>query len=634
MGPLRKARSLVESARLRARTPALPPVADEALSGGVPADVRTWNLAEFRAPTTLQVTATPLRRVLVVGSCMVEGIPEWLSRVEPGCHADYLLCNNASDLPPDPPRPASEYDFQIVQIPLRSLVPEHEAFRLPFGDVAGFESLFEMSAARLRVLLDAGMVYNDRFGILTFVVNLVVPQADHVGRLMPRADLRNPAYFVRRLNDILAAEVDQRRNAYVLDVDEIASSVGRSSVQDDSIWSTLHGGVISDWDHARDQGRIEPPQPISASIPARGGDLLEVMWRECLAMFRTIRQIDAVKVVIVDLDDTLWRGVIAETREIGTDTTEGWPNGFVQALLELKRRGVLIAIVSKNDPAVINRIWPEIFQGKLMLEDFAVVKVNWAPKADNVEELLREINVLPGSALFIDDNPVERAAVQAAFPELRVLGQDPYEMRRVLLWAPETQVTSISEESGRRTEMVHAQIQREEVRGRMSREEFLRTLNVSVTAYPIDAVNHERFARALELINKTNQFNSTGERWTLEVAADFFAQGGQFVAFEVRDAFAQYGLTAVAIVMMAQVRQVVMSCRVFGLDVERAVFRCLQERLDPDRRDGLEVRFVATPANSLVVDALERCGFASRGEWWEAAPAADFAGTARLEVAG
>ena len=179
-------------------------------------------------------------------------------------------------------------------------------------------------------------------------------------------------------------------------------------------------------------------------------------------MLRTIRQTDMVKLVLVDLDDTLWRGVAAEAAEVSSTASEGWPLGFAEALMFLKSRGVLLGIVSKNDEDRVREIWRRIYGTRIRLEDFAAVKINWRPKAENIEEILAEVNLLPNSVVFIDDNPVERAAVKAAFPEIRVLGPNPYLWRRILLWSPETQVATITSESAARTEMVQKQVQREE----------------------------------------------------------------------------------------------------------------------------------------------------------------------------
>src|SRR5437762_11667216 len=120
----------------------------------------------------------------------------------------------------------------------------------------------------------------------------------------------------------------------------------------------------------------------------------------------------------------------------------------------LKQRGVLLGIVSKNDEDRARAIWQRIYGNLIRLEDFAVRKIKWQPKADNIEAILEEANLLPKSVVFVDDNPVERAAVKAAFPDIAGLGRNPYLWRRILLWAPETQVAAITTASAARTELV------------------------------------------------------------------------------------------------------------------------------------------------------------------------------------
>src|ERR1035441_6900192 len=167
------------------------------------------------------------------------------------------------------------------------------------------------------------------------------------------------------------------------------------------------------------------------------------------------------ELLVVDLDDTLWRGVAAE----GTlGILEGWPMGFMEALLFLKKRGILLAIISKNDERFILAYWKNIVQGQIALTDFAVYKINFRSKIENLAEILREVNLRPQNAVMVDDNPVERAAIQAGLPGVRVLGSQLYYLKRILLWSPETQQPAITRESGQKTKMVHAQLQRESVR--------------------------------------------------------------------------------------------------------------------------------------------------------------------------
>lgn len=325
---------------------------------------------------------------------------------------------------------------------------------------------------------------------------------------------------------------------------------------------------------------------------------------------------DSVKLVIVDLDDTLWRGVAVEDDAISPIMTEGWPLGIAEALLYLKRRGIVLAIVSKNDGEKISAIWPRIFGGRLQLDDFAVRMINWDTKAENIAKVLAAVNVLPSSAVFIDDNPVERSIVEMNFPGVRTLGADVYHIRRVLLHSAETQVALISEESSRRTEMIRSQVIREAERSRLSREDFLASLNVSVEFVAVRDTDHPKFKRSFELINKTNQFNTTGRRWALEEMARAFASGAWLLAFEVQDKHTAYGLVGVAIIRENHIEQFVMSCRVIGLDVEQRAMAEIEARLFALGYQTVGASFVKTAANLLAADLFSKTGFVFDNDQW------------------
>jgi FkbH-like protein len=574
----------------------------------------------YRVPRDLAVSATPLRRVLVVGSCMAAIFPPLIEAAVPGCPADYVLFNNLSELPDAPPLLASEYDFQFVQLPIRSVLPDHLYFRTP-ADPAAWQRVFDEARERLAQLLDAAMRWNATHGMLTFVANFVLPQQNANGRLLPRYELSNPVYLIERLNQCLHEELQRYSNAYVLDIDEVAATFGRKYIQDDSLLQLNHGGVLGDADAALDRARIAPVAPVSAHYTLHGAAFMQSVWAELVALFRTVRQVDAVKLVIVDLDDTLWRGVAAEAGEPTGNSVEGWPLGLIEALGFLKRRGVLLAIVSKNDDARVSGFWDTIMQGRLSLDDFAVRRINWDPKADNVEAIIRDVNVLPRSVVFIDDNPVERAAVQAALPDIRVLGADQYYLRRILLWAPETQVPVVTDESARRTEMIQAAGARETVRQRLSRPAFLASLDLRVRMMAITVPGDTSFPRAFELINKTNQFNTTGKRWTQEAMRAALAAGTVLYAFTVQDRFSQYGLVGVIVAGAGRIEQMVMSCRVVGLDVEIAAVAAVLRRMGEAGASEIATRLVETDANLLCRNLFERCGFAADAAGgWVSAP--------------
>jgi FkbH-like protein len=572
----------------------------------------------YRCPQDLAVTPMTLRRVLVVGSCLLMEWPDFIKAATPGCPCDYLVFNNTAQIPSSPPQPADAYDFQILQIPLRSVLPDGPFFRMSYSDVDGYEKLFEMAKGRLSQFLQAAMRWNLEYGILTFVFNFQLPQQNPMGRLLPRYDLRNFVYFVEELNKHLDMETRKFNNAYIFDHDQVMATYGRKYFQDDSIWQSNHNSAIIDLDFLCDQERLEGASRASTCLQSKVLDYMGYEWAEILAMYKTIRQMDMVKLVIVDIDDTLWRGVAAEQNESepGPEALEGWPLGFAEALGHLKRRGVVLAIASKNDEGRVAQILSRTYGRRLCLDDFAVRKINWEPKADSIEKILHELNLLPRNVVFIDDNPSERAAVKAAFPEIRVFGPNPLLWRRILLWSAETQVSSITAESAARTEMVHAQVERERQRQQMSRQDFLASLSLAVNLIDITDMDHPGFPRVLELINKTNQFNTTGKRWTKQECMPAVATGTRFIAFDVEDRFTGYGIVGVVVVRESHIVQFVMSCRVVGMEVEIAalseILRAIYEGGFGSARASLE----ETDMNLLCRDLYERCGFNRREDQW------------------
>ncbi len=568
----------------------------------------------MRAPDELAVTPSAVGRVLVVGSCLVESWVHRLPLMSPPCDSDIYLFG--SNLPETPARPISDYDFQIVQLPLRFILPDLSFARLKQTDITGHETLFSHAANGMRRLLNAAMRWNREHGLLTFVFPFVVPQQNSIGRLNFRYDLRNPVYFVEKINEALANELKKEQNAYFFDFNEIISTHGRCYFQEDAYMAFNHGGSISNYDFNHDQGRLETACKATDFYEAKVGNIIAAAWQEMISMYRTIRQIDMVKMVVVDLDDTLWRGVIAELNIDELPTSEGWPKGFWESLAFLKRRGILLAIISKNEESRVFEVWDQITRRNLSLDDFAIRRINWRPKADNMAEILAHVNLLPRNVVYIDDNPAERAAIKDAFPEIRVLGGTPLTWRRILLWSAETQVAEITTESAARTEMVRAQVTREETRNQLSHKDFLSSLKVQIKLFQANDASHPRFSRVLELINKTNQFNTTGRRWTREECIAALAAGTTFYAFDVSDIYTDYGLVGVVVVDDAGIQQFVMSCRIMGLEAEVAAVARIMEI---QRLRGATVILgvlVETDRNLPSRDLYLRCGFeASEGVW-------------------
>jgi FkbH-like protein len=574
------------------------------LTGVHPALFAQHNGSRYRTPIDLQTTPDSEVRFLVVGGCLAEPFPQVAATINKAFKGDFILLNNFDSFPEMPPAQAAEYDFQIIHVPLRTILG-NAYFHLP-DDAARHEEFLQETQDYLARYLSNVLKLNTEHKLPTFVLGFMVPQQDPLGRFQPRYDLRNIMHFIERLNMFLAAEVAKRENAFFVDVDQVSSSIGKKSCQDDMVWSFTHGTTLSNGDHDHDLNRIQPPMPMQDHYAARWMEFFETLLHEVFAMYRTLKQQDTVKLVAVDLDDTLWRGVAADG---SLGVLEGWPMGFMEALLFLKKRGILLAIVSKNDEPFIRSNWNKIVQGQMALTDFAVHKVNFRGKVENLAEILREVNLRPQNAVMIDDNPVERAAIQAGLPGVRVLGSHLYYLKRILLWSSETQARVITRESSRKTEMIHAQLDRESARTTHSHEEFLQTLGLRVSISVLHDTKDLHMSRALELFNKTNQFNTTGARYSLEQCHQRFVAGRRLYVFQAEDRFTQYGLIGAAWVHQNCIHHMVMSCRALGLGIEDAFLACIANRLAREKATMMLGRLQATEANLACRQLYSRNGF-------------------------
>ncbi len=568
---------------------------------------------QFRTPQDLAVTPSKISRVLIVGSCLAEVWAQRMARMSTPCASDvYPL----GQLPESPARAITDYDFQIVQLSLRSLIPDNAFARLSQADVAGHESLFAHAVDWMQRYLQNALRWNQHFGIMTFVLSFIAPQQNLVGRLLPRYDLRNPVYFVERLNEKLASELLKYRNAHFFDMNEVIGTHGRRTTQEDVLAQFNHAGFLSNFNSDYDMNRLETAKKASDFYEWDVERLFLSCWREFLAMYRTLRQIDTVKLVVTDLDDTLWRGVIAESDPDELPTTEGWPKAYWETLAFLKRRGVLLAIISKNDEERVQQVWERILGHNLRLEDFAIRRINWRSKAENMAEILAHVNLLPESVVYIDDNPAERAGIKAAFPAIRVLGGTPLTWRRILLWSAEAQIGKITAESTLRTEMVRGQVAREEQRKVLSASDFLASLQVRLALWRVDDISNAKFGRVLELVNKTNQFNTTGRRWTEEQCQAAVKAGIEFYAFAVADAYTDYGLVGVFIIDGNAILQFVMSCRVMGLEVEAAAIAQITRILHARGDTAVFAAMIETDRNLPCRSIYAGLGFeAVEGGW-------------------
>ena len=552
-------------------------------------------------------------RVLLLGTCQIDTLASAARLC--GYKTSHMLHDSHIGAA-GPDVDTSQFDAAVVALTYRHIIRDSRAGGAAPSDM----TLTRVSSAReAEELLERCVdLVRDRVGSLhstlkdvpTFYLSFLEPSFNYLGNLMDRYDPASPLMFVRKLNEALSNLTREFSNCYFIDSNEIANFVGRMHLHDDVVSVSSHASFISDFGIAMDRQRLVPGQSkfLTYKTPAYSRAYGEVFWNVLADDLAIIRQGDPVKLIIVDLDDTLWRGVAAEDTVENWARTEGWPLGFIEALLIFKRRGGLLAICSKNDREPTLARLSKICRGAISVEDFVSIKINWNAKSTNVGEILAETNLLPQNVVFVDDDPREIDEVRAHYPTIRNLGSNPHDWRRIILRAPETQVRSITAESAQRTELVRSRVDREASAKTMSREEWLESLEIEQQFHLVVSKDAALFERALELLNKTNQFNTTGKRWELSELEKFFGAGGVCLLTSLKDRTVDNGAVGVALISGGELVQVVLSCRVFGLGAEIGLGR-IATLISLSRAERSTGQIVDTGKNFACHKYFETIGF-------------------------
>lgn len=548
---------------------------------------------------------------LLLGTCNVEGLPGVAKRF--GYNADHYLYDGRH-VPQLPANVSDIYDFAVVAITLRSILEDCNPGKGYFWYTENLsEQYFKIAFEKAVNLINEQISMMAKLlpKIPVFVFSFIEPSSNPLGLLQKKHSLSNIAFFIRELNRHFELIISKYSWFYYFDLNECLSLLGRERLQDDILYMCSHGGILSNFDYGLDikSKRIITPVPALNFFEAfKGANYIELIFKRLSDSLKIIKKITPVKLIIVDIDDTLWRGIAAEDNMDNIERIEGWPMGFVEALLFFKKRGGLLAINSKNEEKQTIENIKIIYGGKISKEDFVSIKINWRSKVENLREIITETNILLQNIVVIDDNPREIDEIINAFPEIRHIGFNPYAWRGYILNGTEFQVEAITEESGNRTELVKAMVQRELERKSMSNQDWVQSLNLTVELLHIISENDKYFQRALELINKTNQFNTTGKRWSYNEIKKFIDYGGKILGFTAKDKLIDNGLIGVVLLKSNIIEQVVLSCRVFGMDIE-IVMAHEAVRTIMNFSNVIRANLILTGKNHSCLNYFERLGF-------------------------
>lgn len=397
----------------------------------------------------------------------------------------------------------------------------------------------------------------------------------------------------RKLNYLLMQGCQEAKNTFLIDLDALQTALGRSTFADPKLYYVAK-------------------MPISlAALPAAAKLVVDV-----------VRSLQGAvkKCLVLDLDNTLWGGVIGDDGlsgiQIGELGTGHAFSDFQKWLKELKNRGILLTVCSKNNEETAKEPFEKHPEMVLRLEDFSMFVANWEDKARNIRTIQQALNIGMDSMVFLDDNPFERELVRIMIPEITVpeLPEDPALYLQYLRGLDLFETASYSREDAGRTEQYREKAQRAAFEAAFqSYDDYLEALQMRASAAAFDPFHYPRIA---QLTQRSNQFNLRTVRYT-EAEIEALAQDDSRIGlyFTLKDKFGDHGLISVVVLEKQPedtlfISEWLMSCRVLKRGMEEFI---VDKILSVAAQQGFRRvvgEYIPTPKNAMVKDLYEQLGFA------------------------
>lgn len=309
--------------------------------------------------------------------------------------------------------------------------------------------------------------------------------------------------------------------------------------------------------------------------------------------------VPAHKVLLLDCDETLWRGVVGEDGVEGISITEGH-TCLQQFAVKIQEQGVLLCLVSKNTEQDVLKVFAKRTEMTLKLEHLVAHRINWEPKPRNIVSLAKALNLGLESFVFIDDSPVECAFMRAELPQvvtLQLPPDDEIESFLAHLWTFDK--VAVTQEDTRRTSMYRENAARQELEEVTTNiDEFIASLRVVTEIAPPES---EEYARVAQLTQRTNQFNFTTARRTEPEIRAMSGNGSTVLRVKVHDRFGDYGIVGLVIgdegSRILRVDSLLLSCRVLGRGVEHAIVRHLGAIASQRGLQYIDLQYIPTLSN-------------------------------------
>ena len=330
--------------------------------------------------------------------------------------------------------------------------------------------------------------------------------------------------------------------------------------------------------------------------------------------------------IVLDLDNTLWGGIIGEDEfdgiKLGSDPSGKAFVEFQKYLLGLHNRGILLAINSKNNFDDAIKVIEEHPNMILKKEHFASIKINWNDKVSNIKEISDELNFGLENFVFFDDDPLNREFMKSSLPQVLTvdLPADPSKYVRTIQEMNEFNLLKITDEDNQRGVMYSQQRERKTLENSSNNlEDFLKNMDLKVT---IKKADNFTIPRISQLILKTNQFNLTTKRYSLEEIQKISQNNNMLIGcVQVEDKFGDSGITAAFIVEKNGTKEWILdtfllSCRVMGRQIEKSILGYIIKIAKQNNVDKISANFIPTKKNQPIKNFLPDCGFKKEKDFW------------------
>lgn len=449
-----------------------------------------------------------------------------------------------------------------------------------------------------RVCNELGVLFDQfrRHCDATMVVHSLEPPAQLADGIGDTARIDGQQHCIEQINTFLREEISRRSGFHLLDTGRLVARYGIDRWYDEQRWNSIR-------------------LPCSAdAVPMLASEWLQLLG----AIIGPPR-----KVLVVDLDNTLWHGILGEDGFNGIEMGGGSPHrSLQQTILNLYHRGILLAICSKNNH---DEAWNVIQNHPDMLlqpQHFAAIQINWQDKATNIRKIAAELNVGLDSLVFLDDNPAEQHLVRTSIPEVQVLdvGSDATSYAEAVRRVVGFERIALTDDDQNRGRIYAEQRQRRDLReSSVSLESYLSSLETVLT---VEELTPQTIERVAQLTQKTNQFNLTTKRYgTQQIQAFVESPASHVLAVRVTDRFGDNGIVGVAILhfvdISCEIDSFLLSCRVIGRGVETSVLSLIVKSAVNHGCTTIVGQYQPTLKNTPCAEFLPNHDFQERGDHWE-----------------